>query len=218
MTDPIKHVVILAHPDRESFNSAIAKTYMRAVQEAGQTALLRDLYDLEFDPVLKNSERSGKPQYRMSDDAREELALIGDGEIYTLIHPIWFAMPPAILTGYIHRVMGAGVTAGALRTHTAQGVLRERRLLTITTSGAPEDWLDEQGQPEALKTITTRYLFRAFGLQRAEYLHFGGIVEGYPRDLGEQCLRQVADRARHICSLLAEDRASRLRSETNRPA
>ena len=32
-----------------------------------------------------------------------------------LVYPIWFGMPPAIITGYIDRVLGAGLTATAIR-------------------------------------------------------------------------------------------------------
>jgi NAD(P)H dehydrogenase (quinone) len=46
-----RHVVVLAHPDPQSFNATIANTCCRTVRECGQKALLRDLYAIGFDPV-----------------------------------------------------------------------------------------------------------------------------------------------------------------------
>ena len=52
-----KHIVILCHPDLESFNGAVAHTYCNAVNARFQEATVSDLYDLNFDPVLKASEQ-----------------------------------------------------------------------------------------------------------------------------------------------------------------
>lgn len=206
MTDKVRHVAILAHPDPGSFNAAIARTYIETVQACGQAVVLRDLYGLGFDPVLKNCERPDRRDFSVSADVREELAIIDGADMYTVIHPIWFAMPPAMLVGYVDRVLGSGVTAAQVQAGEAQGVLRAKHLLVVTTSGASQEWLGDQGQMEALKTVMTRYLFKAFGAQRADYLHFGGVVDGYPRDQADLCLRDVADRTRRLCRLLAEER------------
>ena len=51
-TSPPLHAVILAHPDADSFNAAVAQAYCEAVRGPGHEAVLRDLYRLGFDPVL----------------------------------------------------------------------------------------------------------------------------------------------------------------------
>ena len=206
MSQRPRHVAILAHPDPESLNATIARTYVDTVRAAGQDVILRDLYALGFDPVLKNSERPGRPGFALSKDVAEELDLIGGADIYTFIHPIWFGMPPAILTGYIDRVIGSGVTAREVQHRDGQGVLRGKQLFSITTSGASDVWLDEQGQIEALKDLMERYLFRAFGMRSAEHLRFGGVTESYSQHFVEQALSDVETRTRRICDALADDR------------
>ena len=59
---PARHAVILAHPATTSFNALVARTYCEAVGRFGQEAVIRDLYALGFDPVLKDAERpTGRP-------------------------------------------------------------------------------------------------------------------------------------------------------------
>ena len=44
--------VILGHPDRGSFNHAIAQTACRALEFAGHAVCFHDLYAEGFDPLL----------------------------------------------------------------------------------------------------------------------------------------------------------------------
>ncbi len=54
--DAMKHAVIVAHPNPDSFTLAVARTYCEAVTAKGHEPLLRDLYAMDFDPRLKASE------------------------------------------------------------------------------------------------------------------------------------------------------------------
>lgn len=107
---PARHVVILAHPDPQSFNAAVAHTYCEAVRECGQVAILRDLYAMKFDPVLKNEERPDRRGFEVAGDVGAELEAIEGCEVVAFIYPIWFGLPPAMMKGYVDRVIGAGVT------------------------------------------------------------------------------------------------------------
>lgn len=73
---PPRHVVVLAHPDPQSFNATIANTDCHTVRVCGQEAILRDLYAIGFDPVLKGSERAGTQGFALSKDVQDELAAI----------------------------------------------------------------------------------------------------------------------------------------------
>jgi len=44
--------VILAHPEPESFNHAIANTVCRSLERAGHTVRFHDLYAEGFNPLL----------------------------------------------------------------------------------------------------------------------------------------------------------------------
>ncbi|WP_454884205.1 NAD(P)H-dependent oxidoreductase [Sphingomonas oryzagri] len=203
---PVRHVVIRAHPSPKSFNASIAAAYCDTVRACGQNASVRDLYALNFDPLLKEDERPHAGGTSLSSDVREEIAAIRDADIYVLVYPVWFAMPPAIMKGYIDRVFGAEVTVRQIQDRAADGVLSGHHMLSITTSGAREVWLDEQGQVESLRNLSTRYLRNAFGMASCEHLHFGGITEGLSKRFADQYLYDVEERARHMCAMLAAER------------
>lgn len=199
-----RHVAIIAHPSTQSFNAAILKTYCDTVGAADQDVVVRDLYAIGFDPILKDNERPGRSGFAVANDVREELALIRGADVYTVIYPIWFGMPPAMLVGYVDRVIGSGVTAREVQQREGHGILKGGRLLSITTSGASDIWLDEQGQIDSLKNVMGRYLFAAFGMQRSDHLHLGHIVENYEPQFAEQALQEVRERTQQLCTMVAD--------------
>jgi NAD(P)H dehydrogenase (quinone) len=203
--EAIRHAVILAHPDRHSFNAAIAATYCDTVREQGQEVVLRDLYRMRFNPVLKRQERPGTAKFRISPDVAAEFDAVRGCHIFTFIYPIWFGMPPAMMKGYVDRVIGSGVTARQVEARTGEGLLSAAHLFCITTSGAEQAWLDEQGQIDALRKLSARYLFHAFAMRSAQSMHIGGIVEGLPRASADAHLGDVGARARRICAQLASE-------------
>ena len=123
------------------------------------------------------------------------------------VYPIWFGMPPAMMKGYVDRVLGAGVTAQEVQDGDSATVLRDRKFVSITSSGASEIWLDAQGQIESLLDLFGRYLVHAFGMESGEYVHLGHVTEGFPTNFLEQHLADVSDHARQICAAVAEDRS-----------
>lgn len=210
MADPARgrgrHVVILVHPDPRSFNAAIAHAYRETVQECGQEAILRDLYAMKFDPVLTNEERPDRREFEIAPDVRAELAAIEGSDVVALIYPIWFGLPPAMMKGYVDRVIGAGVTPHQVQDRAGQGPLTAGHMITITTSGARDAWMDEQGQLDSLRDLSIRYLFRAFSMKSADHLHIGGIVEGLSASAIDKHLFDVRERARKVCARLAVER------------
>jgi NAD(P)H dehydrogenase (quinone) len=199
----IRHVVVLCHPDPDSFNASIADAYCRAAQECGHDTVLRDLYALRFDPVLRRNERPGQRPFLPSPDVEDELNLIESGDVLVLIYPIWFGTAPAMLKGYVDRVLGAGVTARAVRDRAWQNLLTGKYLVSFTASAGSAPWPVETGQAQTLQSLSGEYLARTFGMDQAEHLHFDGIVDGLaPRFIAEH-LMMVRDRARRICGDIA---------------
>ena len=81
----VRHVIILCYPDTDSFNAHVARTYCETVESLGQEAVLRDLYRLLFDPVLKSYERPTSPEYCMNKDVPAELDIVQDAAVVVLV-------------------------------------------------------------------------------------------------------------------------------------
>ena len=67
------HLVVLGHPGPNSLNSAIADRYVDSVRATHQGAVLRDLYRIGFDPLLKEAERAASGVEGTSSDVQSEL-------------------------------------------------------------------------------------------------------------------------------------------------
>lgn len=122
--------IILAHPNRGSFNHAIAAATVAALKQNGHEIRFHDLYGEKFDPILPAEEiPKDAPLPRTVELHCSEISQ-ADGII--IIHPNWWGQPPAILKGWIDRVIrpdvayefldgdgGEGVPNGLLQARTA---------------------------------------------------------------------------------------------------
>ena len=176
MDSPLKHAIIACHPDEDSFTLAIANRYGQAVGKYGHPVILRDLYRLGFDPVLKHAEREGEP----AADVVAEWEALGEVDVFVLVYPIWFGAPPAMLKGYIDRVFGAGRTRGAAHEGAKSSILQGKHLVSLTLSGSMRAWLDEKGVLGSLRNLFDRYLGEVFGLPETHHYHFDGVQPGLP--------------------------------------
>lgn len=198
-----RHAVILCHPDPSSFNHAIAAAYCDAVRGAHQDVVLRDLYAVGFDPVLKATERPTNVAAVYGADVLAEADMIAGCDAFVLIYPIWFGTPPAMLKGYVERVFGAGVQPDALQGRVRTDLLGGKRLLSFSTSAASKVWLDEQGQGQGLNSVFDQYLVHAFGMRSQEHRRFAHIVPGLSVRFADQYLCEVAAQARRTCAQIA---------------
>ncbi|RYE03921.1 MAG: flavodoxin family protein [Sphingomonadales bacterium] len=203
---PIRHLIVLGHPGPDSFNHAVAAAYGDAVRACGQAPVLRDLYSLDFDPRLTAAERSPAGQGTPDDDVRIELDLIRDCEVIALVYPIWFGMPPAIIKGYVDRVLGAGFAAANLKSGTPSGMLHGKRLVIFSSSASTRPWLEEQGQWHGLRQAFELYLQTVLGFRETQHVHFDAVVEGCKPHYVDECLAIVEDAARKLCAAILHER------------
>ncbi len=126
----MKIIVILAHPDKGSFNYAIARRTLEYLKKLGHTIFFHDLYKEKFDPVMPAEEIPRDGDYNEVIKQHCEELVQSDGIV--VIHPNWWGQPPAILKGWIDRVLrpgiayefqegdhGEGVPIGLLKMNTA---------------------------------------------------------------------------------------------------
>lgn len=191
-----KHSVIICHPAASSFTHAVADRYCLAVGEVGHDVVVRDLYAMGFDPVLKDAERPSARGAVLADDVEHELRCLAGSDIFVLVYPIWFGMPPAMLKGYVDRVFGAGFSHRAVHDRMMHPLMNGKALLSFTSSGTSRQWLDEQGAFESLRNVFDTYMRHAFSLRSAHRVHFSNIVENVKKSYAEQCLSDVEQEAR----------------------
>lgn len=191
----MKHAVILAHPAHSSLNAAIAATYRDAVTALGHEVIVRDLYRMRFDPRLSAPEIPGPKAPRFRPDVLRERELLADVDVFAFVYPLWFNAPPAILKGYVDRVfsMGFGFKPDFGGTRPA---LTGRRLISFTTSGAPDFWVRDTGALNALMRLFDSHLAGTCGLNVVDHAHFGGMVSDLSQEAVDEVLRKVRTTAK----------------------
>jgi len=185
------HAVIVAHPDPDSFNLSLARRYQAAAEAQGHAVLLRDLYRLGFDPRLPIEELPKALTPTPGADVVAERALIGDADVFAFVYPLWFNAPPAMLKGYLDRVFGQGF-GFSMGDNGNEPALKGRRMVSITTSGAPQAWMRETGSWDAVRKLFDEHFAAVCGLSVIDHLHFGDITLNLTPEAAEACAEMVA--------------------------
>ena len=92
-----KIFLIYGHYDDNSFNAAIKQTFSKTVEDKGHSVDSVDLYKENFNPVFAGEE----PDEIVLDHRKR----IDDCDIIVLIAPIWNFRMPAIVEGWIDKVL-----------------------------------------------------------------------------------------------------------------
>jgi NAD(P)H dehydrogenase (quinone) len=203
--DAVSHLVVLGHPGPNSFNAAIAKQYAKTVQANHQDVILRDLYALGFDPLLKEPERTASTTDTVAADVRIELDLINRCDVLTFVFPLWFGMPPAIIKGYVDRVLGAGFKTDGLG-KAQEGAFQGKYLSVLTTSASTLPWLEAHGMWISLRQSFDHYMGTVFGFAASGHYHAASIVDDLSPASAETVLYEVDEFTRTICAKTAAAR------------
>jgi len=192
----IQHAVIVAHPSPTSLSLELAQSYAHAVHALGQGCIVRDLYRIGFDPCLKADELPWAPGYQVAADVQRERKLIGEAKVFAFVYPLWFNAPPAILKGYVDRVfsMGFGYEPGPAGN---EPLLGGRQLISISTSGAPDQWIKSTGALDTLSQGFDQHVAAVCGLTVADHLHFGGVTPGITAESVKAMQTVVENAVRH---------------------
>ena len=162
----MKISLILAHPEAGSFNHAIAEVARSTLVSNGHDISFHDLYLERFDPILPYEEiPKGAAVDPIIQKHCDEIAS-ADGII--IIHPNWWGMPPAILKGWIDRVIRPGVAYEFLEGDSGEGVpqglLKASKTVVFNTSNTfPERERQVFGDP--LETLWKNCIFGLCGVK-----------------------------------------------------
>jgi putative NADPH-quinone reductase len=161
----MKISVILAHPDQGSFNHAIARAAVAQLSSSGHQIFFHDLYKENFDPLLTKEE--------IAEDAPvPELILrhcreIAQARGIVIVHPNWWGQPPAMLKGWIDRVMRAGVAYEFLEGDCGEGIpnglLKAQTAVVFNTSNTEAE-REKNIFGDPLETIWRNCIFGLCGV------------------------------------------------------
>jgi putative NADPH-quinone reductase len=173
----MKISVILGHPGKGSFNHAIANTVVETLLTNGHEVFFHDLYEENFDPIISIQEiPKGASLEKVIEKHCNEIST-ADGIV--IIHPNWWGQPPAILKGWVDRVVRPGVAYEFEEDDNGEGIpiglLRAETALVFNTSNTPKEReLQIFGDP--LEILWKNCIFDFCGVKNFYRKMFGVIV------------------------------------------
>jgi len=182
----MKILIILAHPNPESLNHAIANTALNTLEKLGHEVTLHDLYAEGFNPILPKPElRTGALVPDSIEYQSRELTQ-ADGLI--VVHPNWWAQPPAILKGWLDRVIRPGVAYRFGPKENGEigpiGMLKIKTGLVFNTSNTPKK-VDEEVYGDPLDNLWKTCVFGFCEIPDARRVLFDQVILSTPEQRTE---------------------------------
>ena len=139
----MKILVVSAHPSNESFVASLRTAVLEELTEMNHEIRHHDLYAEEFNPVFSAYERLnhvGNLELKLQNlpDLRIHVQDIQWAEALVFVYPTWWSGQPAILKGWIDRVLMNEVAwvlpEGAARIRPL--LTNIRKVVVVTTHGS----------------------------------------------------------------------------------
>lgn len=167
----MRHLIIYAHPNGESLNGKFKDALQGYLLQKGNEVIVRDLYELQFDPVLSLQDMEGQRKGQVEDDVRLEQEFISWAGHITFIHPIWWTGMPAVMKGYIDRVFSYGF-AYRYDQGVQKGLLKGKQAVIINTHGKSHDEYREIGMDRALRLTSDKGIYNYCGFEISQHFFF----------------------------------------------
>lgn len=208
-------LIVLAHPEPKSFNGALFDVAVDTLRGLGHVVATSDLYRMGFDPVSDrhNFTSVKDPEYLklqleethaseiggFAPEIEAELRKVEACDLLILQFPLWWFGLPAILKGWVDRVMAMGRAYGYGHIYETGKFRGKRAMLSLTTGGPAEAYVKGgfNGDIHAILRPIQRGVLQFLGFDvLAPQIHYGPVrVED---DLRGNWLEAYASRLRAI--------------------
>ncbi|MFW2366165.1 MAG: NAD(P)H-dependent oxidoreductase [Desulforhopalus sp.] len=189
----MKILVILSHPDKNSFNHAIAHTTVETLKTNKHEVFFHDLCEENFNPILPAHEFLKDAE--LPDEIEKYCSEISQADGIVIIHPNWWGQPPAILKGWVDRVIRPGVAYEFVENDKGEGVpkglLVAKSAIVFNTSNTESTReINVFGDP--LESIWKNCIFDLCGVKEF-YRRMFNIIVISSREKREAWLSEVKD-------------------------
>lgn len=156
----MKFHIVHAHPEPASFTSAMKDTAVSVLQGQDHSVTVSDLYAMDWNPVASAADfgsrqnddylvyaleqRHGWKTETLSPDIQTELIKLMAADVLILSFPLYWFSVPAIMKGWIDRVLISGLCYGGARFYD-RGGLRGKKALVACTLGGREHMFGPAG-------------------------------------------------------------------------
>ncbi len=130
-------LIISGHPDKESYNNALAKSYYKGAKESIKEVELIHVRELTFNPSLENGYRK---RTSLEPDLELSIKKIKKADHIVWVLPLWWGGMPAILKGFIDRILLPGIAFEIEEGKVFQKKLLKNKTGRIIITGDTPKW------------------------------------------------------------------------------
>ena len=182
-------LIVYAHPNPASFNHAMLESCHQGLLAAGHEVRIKDLYQENFDPVLRANDlatlQTGVIPPKIAHE--QEALLWAEGLIF--IYPLWWYERPAILKGWFDHVLTYG-TAYTYDANGPQGLLKHQKALVLITAGSDKNFYEATNAETLIHRPMTDGTLSFCGIKNVHYEIYYNIPT-LPLVEREQILQQI---------------------------
>lgn len=147
----MKVLIVHAHPEPRSFTAALRDQAVHTLQAQEHEVQVSDLYAMGWNPVASAADfgarenpdylvyaleqRLGVKSRSIAADIQGELEKLLWADMLILNFPVFWFSAPAMLKGWIDRVLVSGVCYGGKRFYDQGGLAGKKALVTVTLGG-----------------------------------------------------------------------------------
>jgi len=150
---------------------------LEALHSHGHTVFFHNLYRERFDPVLPGDEIDSDAN--LSPEIERYCNELKESDGIIIVHPNWWGQPPAILKGWIDRVIRPGIAYEFLEGDKGEGVpkglLKAQSAIVFNTSNTPPE-REKNVFGDPLETLWKNCIFGLCGVTQFYRKVFGIIV------------------------------------------
>jgi len=141
-------LVVVSHPRQDSLTFQVADRFVQGLAEAGHSYEILDLHGIGFDPILREMD---EPDYNQenqvfSPEVETEMERLKKHDAVAFVFPLWWWHLPAMLKGYVDRVMNNGFAYGANK-------LPHQQILWIALSGVTEEQMHKRNYGQSIANL-----------------------------------------------------------------
>jgi NAD(P)H dehydrogenase (quinone) len=164
------NLIICCSAISDSCSNMIKDKLADTLRKRNENVEIRDLYVLKFDPVITENDIFSASQGQYSDDIKMEQEYLKNSDNIIFIFPIYSSAMPALMKGYIDRVLSQNFAYGYNKEGGIEKLMTGKTVSVFSPMGSALKIYEENGVKAAMDTILTgTFTFRGFEVLGIHY-------------------------------------------------
>jgi putative NADPH-quinone reductase len=172
-------MIVVGHPQKNTLCEALGKAYKNGAESAGHETRLFTLADMQFDPILHEGYRR---EQTLEPDLQAAYDALAACDHLVLIFPLWCGDMPALMKGFIERILQPDLIARESTEHAMNwSIFKDKTARIVMTMGMPVSIYRFWYRGHALKLLT-RNILNFIGIKPVRHTLFGMVATSKPQE------------------------------------